>query len=550
MKFCRYAAAWSWLAVIPLVRGQADTTQSAAYLIEATRLLLLDEEVKAEQALVQSLDADSSNSAAYVQYASLCASRKNDKQAHQYLEQALTLTPKHPSYYLLGIQIALQSYDFNQAITYYESLLAHIPRLSFSYYQELADLYVRTDTPAKVLHIYQQYEEKYTYTKALGVARAKMYQSQGQWTSEKTELLRLTQTFPLDPTLHILYADRLLHHELHTQALNYLQPIIEKYPHHKLLSWYLGKAYLRSGQYTQAGEQLWPLLREASISMEEKLSLLDGTKSSSYSVAHSEFLEQTSTLLLAYYPKHLRLYQTVATLGKSMDTPSPKLRDYYVAMLQLGLRALWLWKEIIDLELELQAYDSASSHLEEALLYYPNHPMLHYYKGHLLYITQSYTEAKEVLLAAKSLAIENLWKGKITLQLAETYYALGDIEQAETVYLEAIDLQTEDKEAQVAYIAFLLQENRNASTALRLAKELTHSDPKNTAYTMIYAHVLHTQSQCERAKEVLLEELKRKKSSEILQWMGKIYECLGEEEAAQKSFEEAKTWETKQSQYK
>ena len=545
MKLYRCVAVLGWWIAVTSVQGQADTIASASYLIEATRLLLLDEKIKAEQALVQSLEADTSNSAACIRYASLYASHQNYEKAYYYIDQALTLTPEYISYYLLGAHIALQVHHFPKAISYYEALLAHLPARSFNYYQKLADLYTRTHAPAKALALYQEYEEKFRYTKALGVARAQLYQSQDDLVSERSELLRLTRTFASDPMTHKLYVAMLFRSASYAEALNYLYDVLEKYPYSVLLTWHLGQAHLKNHQYRQAGDVLFPLLQEASISMEEKLTLLH-LESPPYNKAHIHFLQQTSALLLQYYPQHLRLYTTAANLAKATHAPPTQLRGYYSAMLNLGLRTLWLWQEVISLELTLQAYDSAATYIQEALTYYPNQPMLHYYHGRLLYLQQHYAEAQEVLLQAQTFAITAEWKSKLTLQLAETYYALGKLEQAETTYLKAIQAQPlHTQEAQIAYILFLLQENRGASTALRLAAELMNHDRDQTNI-MLYVRVLHSQAQCTRAKEVLTEEISRQKSSEILQWLGKVYECLGEQVAAQKSFEEAQKLKTQQ----
>ena len=410
---------WGWILpyFVPFwltAQSDRDSLRSADHLIDAEKYFLIEEYASAMQALDLSLAADASNSAAHLKYAQ-CHAVKAYFPAKKHLQAAISFQPSNPHYYLVAAKIALQYEQLTEAISFYEALLLAAPEPA--YHKDLAALYLQDGQFEQALATYEALEQRFGYTKALGLQRLHIAQQRALHGEALQEAERLQRTFSEDEGALLCYAQLLKEQKGAQSALRYLKTLPKAAQKGHLLAPLAIKCHLSLQQWAQSEALLRILWQDPLFSLEKKMDFIQLPAP----IGWWPYLEVLCDSLLVQYPSDVATLRTIAACFARISPQ--KASKVYANMLELGAISLLLFKEIITLELFLGRNDKATAHLHQAMHYYPQHPQLYLLEGRTRYLKKDYKEAQVELKRGIALSMDPL----VTSQL---YLCLGDVQQA------------------------------------------------------------------------------------------------------------------------
>lgn len=188
------------------------------------------------------------------------------------------------------------------------------------------------------------------------------------------------------------------------------------------------------------------------------------------------------------------------------------------------------WRLLMSLYFQIENWDKVESTVNRALRYYPEESELYIALATVKHHNKDYAQALKLYDTALSHADSTDLKSmsSIYTSMADTYYAMGDMDEAMIKYDLAISYDPENYVAMNNTAYYLACENKDLDKALNLITRSLKGDPESLNSLDTYAWVLFKMKDYAKAKEIIDALLNREKdsgseSSELFEHAGDIY---------------------------
>lgn len=209
----------------------------------------------------------------------------------------------------------------------------------------------------------------------------------------------------------------------------------------------------------------------------------------------SKFFTSIFDTLIVQYPDEEQIYSLYAEYCSS-ENNTEKAITIYEKLYELGSLSVESWRDFIMKLSTVGRNDDVMKYSSEALLKYPDEPLLLLFKGECMVMNKNYSESliplKHSYSILSSLNNPNLNYLKIAVMstLATAYYYVDSASIAFAYFEEIIKLDQYNVTALNNYSYYLSLEEKNLDYAEQMARKANDIQPGNPTFLDTYAWVL------------------------------------------------------------
>jgi tetratricopeptide (TPR) repeat protein len=532
--------------------AQVKLREAEFYFTEGEKYFILEDYAKALIYYQKSLEIDPENATVHYKIAEvLSQGEKQDdlQKATASIEQALSLESKNKYFYLLAARIYSNLTEFEKAATVYEKMLKEVNGTE-TYLYELAAIYQYASKPDEAIKIYNKAEAFFGINEIASLQKQRIYFEQGKNEEAFQEGEKLIKAFPDEEQFVVNYAETLSQFGFKEKGISLLEKFRRENTIAPGASMLLAGLYRDTNQEVRAREILINLFADPEVELSSKLIVL-GTYNAELNQLKERGLTDSDkakfglelfSLLEKSYPGQSNVHviggDLYLSLGKNLEA-----QKHYMQAVESGVTNFEVWQNLLYLEMQLEQFDNVIKHSEQALEYFPNQAMLHYFNGIANIRKRKNKDAAVSLEMAKKLSASNpKMVSEINGLLGDAYNATKEYDKSDKAYDEALALNPANDVILNNYSYFLAVRKSNLEKAEKMSSQLIKNNPENATYLDTHAWVLYVREKYRDAKKVIEKAIGTGMANAThIEHYGDILFKLGEVESAVKQWEKAKS---------
>ena len=199
------------------------------------------------------------------------------------------------------------------------------------------------------------------------------------------------------------------------------------------------------------------------------------------------------------------------------------------------------YMSVMQLELQLEAYDALTEDLAEALRLYPADFAVISFAGYIYVEKGLMREAIDMFKQAIDVAQDDEQISAAWGFIGDVYHEMGSDKRAFAAYDKALRYNTDNVLVLNNYAYFLSLTGRNLERALAMSQRAVYLAPDNYSYIDTHAWILHCLGRDDEAKVLMRQalSLSSQRDPDILAHYGDILWSLGEDFLAETYWEKA-----------
>jgi tetratricopeptide (TPR) repeat protein len=203
------------------------------------------------------------------------------------------------------------------------------------------------------------------------------------------------------------------------------------------------------------------------------------------------------------------------------------------------------WQQVVYCSSEMRNNTLLQQDCEEAAEYFPNEPLFFTYAAVASMQLKQYDRA--VINAKKGIDVLTPDQEDLQVQLYATlgdaYYYLKDYAACDSVFEEALKIDSLNAYALNNYAYFLSLRKTNLDKAERMSKKSLDIDGENASYMDTYGWILFMKKDYVKAREYIEKSLEYEpNNAEVFDHLGDVMYMLNDKEAAIMNWRKAKTF--------
>ncbi len=540
---------WAGLAQDGLPPTQTQTPEKTIILdaegvefedqfVEGIKFCLLEEYEKALPIFEKLQEKYPTRTAITYQIANIYFKQSFYEKALPQALQTLRLDPDNAHHYILVADIYEAQQDYKQAAEMLEKLLEREPFRETVYY-DLAVLYLYQEKYDETIETYNRAEKQFGLNEMVVRHKQKIYLSIDNFKGALAEGKKLIQEFPKVVDYYVSQASLCLANGYTDEAHKLLTEALKIDNTNPQLHLHLAEIYTLKGEKAKSHEAMEYAFGSPLLEVDAKLNFISDLTTSQ----EPEDLDLALKLMKMAVLVHDENATVHITLGDLLKNKKDfrEARKIYLTALELDADNYRVWEEMMQLDLELNQYDSLARHSEKALEYFPNHAVFWFYNGSANLILKKYQKAIEALEQTRSLAQGNVeLQYQAYAQLGDSYNGIKEYELADQAYEKALTFKPNDLYVLNNYSYFLALRKEKLELAKKMADDLARLSPTNATYLDTYAWVLFQAGEYAKALPYIEKAIVISPKGVILEHYGDVLFKLGRIEEATEQWNKAK----------
>ncbi|MBV6644957.1 MAG: tetratricopeptide repeat protein [Cyclobacteriaceae bacterium] len=489
-------------------------------IIEAEKQLLLENYVKAYELFLIALDLDPNSAAVHFKIAEVLLKSGDASKAIGYAERAIELDPSNKYYYLLAAEIYKGQNKLDKAAETYKVLMERTPS-NDQYLFDLAIIYQFQNKFEKAIEVYNEAEEKFGLNEAVVREKQKIYLRNSDMQSLMDDWDRLIAKNKGESSYVLELANTLIANEMGDEAESRLLAYKKNELYDPGVDLLLSEIERKRGNIEKALALLEQPILSPDVEIAAKLQVLGGYLPQLSDAVVKESLVRYASQLAETFPN---TYESQAFAGDIAFQSGEKEKaiDYYLRAIEIRPSNFGVWQNIVNLEAELQMYDSVVLHVERALEYFPNQAMLYYFGGFAHYTLNNFKRASQMLEQGVKYTTEANLVSVFYGQLGDVYNSMKNHSKSDESYETALKSNPSNDHVLNNYSYFLSLRKSKMDKALEMSSKLVALFPENPTYLDTHGWVLYVNGNFADALGFL------KKAAELDPNDGTIVEHLGD----------------------
>jgi len=461
------------------------------------------------------------------------------QEAAYHTEQAAALDPKNLHYKRELAFMYQQLGKAQEAAEVFEELITADSK-NRDYYSGALMSYEQLQKPAKSLALIQKMETQLGENPSTVLEKFRLLQQLGK-TKESIALLEEARLrFPSEPSILANLVDTYFRAQNYTEAYGILKDLVEADPSNGVAQLMYGEMLYRSGQQEKGKSHLSAGILAEGPSLDQKMNILIMMVNESKGKGVDASMEPLVLYMTQTYPKEAKAHSIAGdyyyVCGKILQAI-----ESYRQTLRCDPNLYPVWNQVLLLEFEQNRWSDLQQDATQCAELYPNQALPLFLKGLTLNRMGSYAQAKESLLAAESVLVnDNALLSEIYCQLTVAYFGLKDSNKATAQFKAAQQLNEGNLALELRYLQELIKyQIEPEKTQERLTQLLQKSaDPR---CTHLYALSFFQQGEYTKALEWQLKITDQKfiQNPIYQEQLGDIYFKLGQLQNALLSWKKA-----------
>jgi tetratricopeptide (TPR) repeat protein len=521
------------------------------YFTEGEKYFILEDYAKALIYYQRAIESHPENATIHYKVAEVLAkSNKQDDllRASLSIEQAIQLDRTNKYFYLSAASIYTSMARFDKAAEAYEQMIRDVKGTD-EYLYELAAVYQYGDKPDEAIKTYTRAENIFGVNDVSAVQKLRLYLEGGKLKEGLAEGEKLLRAFPDEERYLMAFAEVLAQKGMREDAIRYLENFLTTHRDSIDASMLLAGFYRDAGLEEKARPLLLALFDNPSVEVTSKIIVLgaynaeiSNNKSKGLSDTDKEaFVVSLFEKLKTTNPEH----PGVHVIGGDLYLSAGKMREAqkeYLLAAESGEVNFEVWENLLFLEIQLEQFDNALKHAEEALELFPNQGMIHYFNGFANLRKRNFLESIVAFEQAKKLSQSNPGLiGEINSMLGEAYNSTKEYAKSDKAFDEALAYNANNQSVLNNYSFYLALRKENLDKAEKMSSTLVKNNPDNPAFLDTHAWVLYERQKYREAKRVIEKAISTGKATAThFEHYGDILYQLGDIDSAVIQWEKAR----------
>jgi tetratricopeptide (TPR) repeat protein len=522
--------------VIP--QTQKDSLTLESVLVEAEKHLILENYAKALEGFQVALGMNSESAAINFKIAEVMAKSDDGQKSLPYGLKSIELDPNN-KYYRLALARVYKSVGFYiDAAKTYEELLEVFPSEENALY-ELAELYQLSGRTDDMFKTFDKIENQLGVKEEIVRERQRILMKEGKINPVINEYKKLIDAYPNENSYRVEFISFLIQNRKLEEADSEIIAYEKTESTSSRVTLLKSELSWMKGDREVALNLLAEALETKTIDFETKFQIVSNYLSMTSNSPERQKLTEISQSLAQQYPDEFRAQAFVGDLlyqsGRSEDAVS-----YYLNSLRLSPSNYSVWQNIINIEADLNRYDSVVVHSERALEYFPNQAVLYYFAGTGHLILKDYKKSVRMLEQGKKYTVDPNLLTVFYGQLGDAYNSLKENEKSYKSYDKALENQPNNDHVLNNYSFFLSLDKKNLDKALDMSTKLVAQFPDNPTYLDTHGWVLYVSGKFKESKKFLEKAVSLDEDGTVIEHYGDVLFQLGDIEGAIKQWERAR----------
>ena len=535
-----------------MLSSAAQAREAEFYFTEGEKYFILEDYAKALVFYQKTLELVPDNATVHFKIADVLnrGTQEEDLQrAARSIEQALSLEKKNKYFYLLAANIYNGLSQFDKAAAVYAQMIREVPGTE-EYLFELGATYQYANRIEDAIQAYQQAEDVLGVNEMCSIQKVRLNL---ELKKSKEALLEAEKLMALDPeegryvmSLSELFSQR----GDKLNAILFLEKFLQNHTaeigQERMM---LAGLYRETNRHHESEQLLLLVFDDPSVEFGSKALIVatlnaELSQDKSGGIVNPEKEKLALTLyekLSSQYTNEGQLYVLGGDLYLTLGN-SEKAKAEYQKAIALGDVNVDVWQNLLYLEAQQEKLDNVIKYSEQALEFFPNHAMFHYFYGYAKFRKRQFTEAVQSLEQAKRLSASNpVFVSDLNSMLGDAYYSLKEYAKSDKAYEEALAYNPNNDAVLNNYSFYLSIRKENLEKAEKMSSQLVKEHPDNATYLDTYAWVLFTREKYKEAKKIMERAVsKGTPNATHLEHYGDILFKLGEVENAVQQWQKAR----------
>lgn len=539
-------------ADIDAIEANAKDREAEFYFTEGQKFFILEDYAKALLFYQKAVALAPENATIHFKIADVLnrGTKEEDLQrAAASIEQALRFEKKNKYFYLLAANIYNGLSRFDKAAEAYEQLIKQVPG-SEDFLFELGATYQFANEIDKAIKVYDRAEASMGINEMSSIQKIRLYLELNKVNEAQQEATKLLALDPAEMRYPMSVAELFSQQGLKEQSVLFLENFLKNNNEETgQAEMMLAGLYRETKRYQEAEKLLLTLFDNPEIEFGSK-ALIIATLNAEINQAKGTDVNtsETQTLAFALYEKLVKVNAEEAQLyilgGDLYLTAGnqQKAKEAYQKAISLDQVNLEVWQNLLYIEAQQEQFDALAAHADQALEYYPNQGMVHYFRGYAKFRKRQFKEAVVSLEQAKRLSQNNpAFINDLNSLLGDAYHSLKDYVKSDNAYEEALAFNPNNASVLNNYSFYLAIRKQNLEKAEKMAELLIKNNPDEAAYLDTYAWVLYSREKYKEAKKIMERAINNNSNNAThLEHYGDILFKLGEVDGAVEQWEKAK----------
>ncbi len=525
----------------PKALPEQDRIYFEAYFIEGMRYYLIGQTKVALSFFDKAYSIDQTNGGLNYQLSKINFSLSNNARALTTAQAAIKSDPDNLEYYLQLAKVYEGQSDFENANKTYKKIITEFPNTEQYYYQIGANQ-IQLKQYDEAIKTYDKVETAFGKSFELTRQKQQLYVKQGKVDIAIKEGQALINSDPNNLQYQVDQAEFYYYINQSDNALNLLGEVLKKDPDQIQAHVLLADIYKSKGDSEKVLTEYRYLLARENVSSTIKQEIIkDALANATTDEKKAQLLELT-TLFVKTNPND-NVAQTSQGDALFVNGKKEEARKYYSTAAKLDGNNYNLWLQILTLDFEFKDYDTLVVHSASAVDFFPNQPMLWYYKGLAYFSLKQYPKSIEALEETKSLSGSNQQlKIQSLLMLADAYNETKEYPKSDAAYDEVLKYDKNNDHALNNYSYYLSLRKDKLELAKSMSERVVNRNPTEANFIDTYAWVLYQMKDYTAAKIQLEKAIgdSQTQNGTILEHYGDVLYQLGDKAKALEYWKKAK----------
>ncbi|GAB4239131.1 MAG: tetratricopeptide repeat protein [Ekhidna sp.] len=522
--------------VIPLT--QEDSLNLEAVLVEAEKHLLLENYSKALESFLIAQEMNTESAAINFKIAEVLSKSGEGQKALPYGLKAIEQDPTN-KYYRIALARIYKSIGFYiDAAKTYEEMLEVFPSDENALY-ELAELYQLTGRIEKMFVIFDKIEAELGVKEEIVREKQRIYMKEGKVDEVVAEYQKLINSYPNIPAYRLEMISFLIQNSKLEQAEDEIADYESLESSNSRVTLLKSEIAWMRGETERSLELLTDAFKTRIIDFDTKFQIVSNYMMKSVSPTEQEQLTKLAVLLADQYPDEFKAQAFVGDMLYQNGEPE-KAVSYYLNAVKISPSNFSVWQNILNVEAELNQYDSVVVHAEKALEYFPNQALLYYFAGTGYLIKNEYKKSVRLLEQGRKFTVDPNLLTVFYGQLGDAYNSLEDNEKSFSAYDKALMNNPDNDHVLNNYSYFLSLSKQDLEKALEMSTRLVDQHPENPTYLDTHGWVLYMSGKYKEARKFLEKASSLDNDGTVIEHYGDVLYQLGDIEGAIRQWELAK----------
>ena len=422
---------------------------------------------------------------------------KNDQaKSSEFIQKAAKIDPKNIWYVQELAYMYFEQGNYSESIKQFQRLVEYESR-NVEWWYAYAECLAKAGKYSEAIKALEKTEDQVGKHPELTLQKFQLYVQMKQVDKGIAEIVKARKEFPDDPQLLATLVDFYFQTGQEEKAIDFLEQLVVISPENGRAHLALADIYRQQGKLAEAFSELKKAFTSQDVDIDTKMKILIGILESGAKIDPS--VKELVDLMVIQHPNEAKAHAIRGDYMLRLENTEEAIVSYKKA-LEFDKNQYPIWNQVLIMEYQNGEYETLYQDSRSCLEYFPTVPTVFVLNGISAVQTKRYTEAVDVLLTGKELIVkDNAMLSEVHGQLGEAYFGLQQLDEAQTNYEKALQLDPTSSLVKNNYSYRLALANVNLPRALGLIDEVLKGENQSAHYIDTKGFILFRQGKFNEA---------------------------------------------------